>query len=238
MTIENILKKIENNPPKTLKEMKKLQQILSKYVILKGKFDAKYVVGVDQAFAGDTVISACVALKLPELDIVCKLVNIEKTDVPYIPTYLMFREGNPALHAVKKIIDKLNSKVCLMVDGSGAAHPRKCGLATYLGLALNVQSIGVTKSKLYGFFTKEPTEVMEYTEMYDEKGEIIGYVLKTCKNCKPIFVSPGHLISAKESLMAVIKCLKGYKLPEPIRLAHELATYTRKKGNLTLDSFQ
>ncbi len=223
--------------PKTLEEMRKIQKELSRKVITRGKFEADYVIGVDQAFSGDTVISACVALDL-ELNVVCNVIHAERTEVPYIPTYLMFREGPSAVNAVKKILKKLDSdKVCIMVDGSGIAHPRKCGLATYVGLSLSVQSIGITKSKLYGFYKKELKEVLDCTEIFDEKGEKIGYVLKTCKKCKPIYISPGHMISPDEALKAVLVCLKGYKLPEPVRLAHELATLTKKKGCLTLDSF-
>ncbi len=232
--IEELIKKIEKNPPKTLEEMKKIQEILSKAVVIEGGFDADYVAGVDQAFAGDTIISACVVLDL-EMNVVRKVVHFEKTDVPYIPTYLMFREGNSAVNAVRKAIKKLE-RVCILVDGSGIAHPRKCGLATYIGLALGKQSVGVTKSKLYGFYAREPEEVLESVELMN--GSVIGYVLKTCRNCKPIFVSPGHLISPEGALKAVISCLRGHKLPEPIRLAHNLAGEAKRKGNLTLDSFE
>ncbi|RUM34150.1 MAG: endonuclease V [Archaeoglobus sp.] len=234
--LRELIRKIEENPPKTLTEMKKIQLILSNAVVLEGKCEAEYFAGVDQAFIGDTVISACVVLD-SELKPVRKIVHAEKTEVPYIPTYLMFREGRSAINAVRKALKGINKKdVCLIVDGSGIAHPRKCGLATYIGLAVNVQSVGVTKSKLYGYYSREP-DLLESVELVDEIGGVIGYVLKTCKKCKPIFISPGHRISPEGALEAVIQSLKGYKLPEPIRLAHNLATTVRKSGNLTLNSF-
>ncbi len=237
-SVEELIAMVEKNPPKTLEEMKRLQNILSRAVVVSGEFNADYLAGVDQAFVGNTVISACVITDL-ELKPICRVVHAEKTDVPYIPTYLMFREGSSAIHAVRKALSRVDrEKVCLLVDGSGIAHPRKCGLATYVGLAVGVQSVGITKSRLYGYYRKEPEEVLESFELVDEvDGRVIGYVIKTCRKCKPIFVSPGHRISPEGALEAVIKSLKGYKLPEPVRLAHNLASSVRRGGNLTIDSF-
>ncbi len=226
MNVEDILR----NPPRTLEEMRKAQLELAKLVCVEGEFNAKYVAGVDQAFVGDTVISACVILD-ENLEVVYRAVHAEKTDVPYIPTYLMFREGSSAVNAVKKALNESGigeEDICIIVDGSGIAHPRRCGLATFIGLAMNAQSVGVTKSRLYGYY-REPENTMEAKPLIDEvSGDVVGYAVKTCNRCRPIFVSPGHKISPEEALNAVLKTLRGYKLPEPIRLAHLLATEARK----------
>ncbi len=232
---------IVRNPPKTLEEMRKVQLKLAKLVSLEGEFKAKHVLGVDQAFVGDDVISACVVLD-KDMNVVDRVVHVERTEVPYIPTYLMFREGSSAVNAVKKAVNALNAdpdEICIMVDGSGIAHPRRCGLATFIGLATGIQSVGVTKSRLYGYY-REPEDTMEANPLIDEvSGEVIGYAVKTCKRCRPIFVSPGHRISPQEALKAVLETLRGYKLPEPIRMAHILATEARRKvkAGKTLSDF-
>ncbi len=205
-----------------LKKLRKLQEDMAKSVILKDAYtvgEIEYVLGVDQAFSNDTVFSACVLLSFPELEVVDSSISVAKATVPYIPTYLMFREGKPAVEAVKKVI---KDRCVVMVDGSGIAHPRRCGLATYIGLELDVPSLGITKKKLYGS-VKEPEEVMESSPIYDGD-QIIGFAIKTCKRCRSIYVSPGHLITPETALKIVKMCTKSHKLPEPVRLADKFAS--------------
>ncbi len=194
--------------------------------------DIRFVLGVDQAFVGrvkEKVISACVALSYPDLRQVDRDVIIEEVTFPYIPTFLMFREGDPAVRVVGRVLDRVGREgVVVIVDGSGIAHPRRCGLATYIALKLRVPTIGVTKRWLYGR-VDEPKGVMESSPIRDDE-EVIGYALKTCKACKPIFISPGSYISPETALEIVKSCLRGYKLPEPIRLAHELANKSKSKS--------
>ncbi len=222
-----------------LERLKRFQEELAKKVVLEDRIglkDLEFVLGVDQSFVGrkrEKVISACVALNFPELEVVEKNVRVEEVDFPYIPTFLMFREGDPAVRAVKPVLDRIDrDKAVVLVDGSGIAHPRRCGLATYVALRLNVPTVGITKRKLYGE-VELPEREMEARPIYD-RGEVIGYALKTCKNCKPIFVSPGSYLTPKTALEIVIACVKGHKLPEPVRLAHELAT---KSKSQTLSAF-
>ncbi|AEA47661.1 endonuclease V [Archaeoglobus veneficus] len=211
-----------------LEELKKKQEKMAKRVVLRDLYsidEIKYVLGVDQAFSGETVVSACVLLTFPELEHVDSNVSIAEAPMPYIPTFLMFREGEPAVEAVKKL---LRRKAIIMVDGSGIAHPRKCGLATYVGLKLATPSIGITKKRLYGR-VNEPQEVMESSPIYDEAdGSVIGYAIKTCKRCRPIYVSPGHGFTPETALEIVKMCLRRHKLPEPVRFAHELASKAKK----------
>jgi deoxyribonuclease V len=220
-----------------LQKLAELQKELAKSVVLEDRIklsEVKYVAGVDQSFIGkkkEKVISACIVLTFPELEVVKKHVEVEDVTFPYIPTFLMFREGDPAVKAVKKALNGVND-VVVLVDGSGIAHPRRCGLATYIALKLNVPTIGITKKKLFGR-VELPQEAMESKPIYDND-EIIGYALKPCKNCNPIFISPGSFITPESALNIVKMCLRGYRLPEPIRLAHQLAT---KSKNMDLSSF-
>ncbi len=214
-----------------LEELKKSQQELSEKIILSDNFDLdkiEYVAGVDQSFVGEKVISACTLLKFPSLEPVRGKTTVENVTFPYIPTFLMFREGMPAVRAVSTTIEDLDrSKVAVVVDGSGIAHPRKCGLACYVAVKTELPTIGITKKRLFGE-VEEPQEFLESNPIMSE-GELMGYALKTCKRCKPIYISPGGYITPQTSLSFTTECLKGYKLPEPIRVAHELATEARKK---------
>ncbi|WP_457549518.1 endonuclease V [Archaeoglobus sp.] len=212
-----------------LKELEEFQLKLAKKVVLEDRIkigDLEFVAGVDQAFVGNKVISACVLLNFPKLEVVKEGVEIENVDFPYIPTFLMFREGKPAVNVVKKVLKEVDN-VVLLVDGSGIAHPRKCGLATYVAIETGVPSIGITKRRLFGR-VEEPKDVMEAKPIYDNS-EIIGYALKPCKNCNPIYVSPGSYVTPETALEIVKACLKGYKLPEPIRLAHNLANKSKNR---------
>ncbi len=218
-----------------LEKLRRFQEELAKRVVLEDliKLDElRFVLGVDQSFVGkkqEKVISACVALTFPELKQIDRNVCIEDVNFPYIPTFLMFREGDPAVRAVKPVLEKLDRKrTVVIVDGSGIAHPRRCGLATYIALKLRVPTIGVTKRKLYGD-VEYPKEVMEAKPIYDGD-EVIGYALKPCKLCKPIFISPGSYVTPKTALEIVKACIKNHKLPEPIRLAHELATRSKSQS--------
>jgi len=213
-----------------LEKLIEIQKKMASKVVLRDIYkldEIEYVLGVDQAFVGDLVLSACVKLSFPELEFVESEIGVSKVEMPYIPTFLMFREGKPAVNVVKKLVKK-NERSVVLVDGSGIAHPRRCGLATYIGLKLEIPSIGITKKKLYGR-VEEPRKTLESSPIYDD-GEIIGFALKTCRNCRPIYISPGHLISTGSSLEVVKLCLRKRKLPEPIRLAHEVVT--NKKSTL------
>jgi len=207
-----------------LEELKKLQYELARSVVLRDKYsidEIEYVIGVDQAFIDDIVISCAVKMEFPSLKVVEKTHTVERTEFPYIPTFLMFREGGPAVNAVRKV---LSGKSVVIVDGSGIAHPRRCGLATYIAIKTGEPSIGITKRKLYGDIVRRGA-----LTLLVDGDEVIGYELKTCKRCKPIYVSPGSYISLETALQVVKTCLRGRKLPEPIRVAHELAAKVKRE---------
>ncbi len=217
-----------------LEKLKRVQEELAKKVVLEDFVkldDLNFVLGVDQSFVGkerEKIISACVALSFPELREVYRNVSVEDVNFPYIPTFLMFREGDPAVRTVKSVLERIKGKAVVIVDGSGIAHPRRCGLATYIALKLKVPTIGITKRKLYGE-VELPEKEMEANPIYDGD-EIIGYALKPCKVCRPIFVSPGSYITPETALEIVKACIRGHKLPEPVRIAHELATKSKSKN--------
>lgn len=206
-----------------LEELKKEQFKIAEKVDLRDRYrieEVRFVIGVDQTFLGDNVISCAVKFEFPSLHEISRNFSVDKVNFPYIPTFLMFREGEPALKALKSLI---GDATVVLVDGSGIAHPRKCGLATYLAVKTNTPAIGVTKRKLYG----EIVGNGNIKEIRDH-GELIGYVFKPCNSCKEIYVSPGSYISPKTSLEITKVCTRK-NIPLPIEVAHNFGQELRKK---------
>ena len=112
-------------------------------------------------------------------------------------------------------------------DGQGIAHPRRFGLAAHLGMWLDVPSIGVAKSHLYGNSLNEPGPLPgDFTPLLDEKDsqQVIGAVLRTRSGSQPLYVSPGHRMDVENAVLFVVHCCRGHRLPEPSRMAHQLST--------------
>ncbi len=143
-------------------------------------------------------------------------------DFPYIPGLLSFRESPILLKAIKKIKSEPDA---IILDAQGIAHPRGIGLASHIGLILDKPSIGCAKTRLIGEFNDVEEEVGNYT-LLKVKEKTVGAVLRTRKNVKPVFISPGHKIDLNTSIDLVLKCCRGYRLPEPIRQAHKLVKKT------------
>jgi deoxyribonuclease V len=112
------------------------------------------------------------------------------------------------------------------VDGQGIAHPRRLGLASHLGLFLDIPTIGCAKSRLIGEFEDLPRQKGAFVPLLD-KHDHIGFVVRTRTNVKPLFISPGHKITHREAVDVVLSCCTRYRLPEPARLAHQQVTSLR-----------
>ena len=183
--------------------------------------------GVDIGFeqAGDITRAAVVVLAWPpgadgEWQVVEQAVHREPTRMPYVPGLLSFREVPAALAA----FDRLTAPPELvMVDGQGIAHPRRLGVASHLGLWLDLPTIGVAKSRLCGTHAEPGPQRGDWTPLTDGD-ETIGAVLRSRTRVKPVFVSPGHRLTLPTALAWVIRCLGPTKLPEPTRLADRLAS--------------
>ncbi|MFY0990052.1 deoxyribonuclease V [Halomonas sp. C05BenzN] len=157
---------------------------------------------------------------VPGLQVVEEAVHREPTRMPYIPGLLSFREVPAALAAFDKLAVRPE---LVMVDGQGIAHPRRLGVASHLGLWLDLPTIGVAKSRLCGRHGEPGPERGDWAPLLDGD-EVIGAVLRSRAGVKPIFVSPGHRISLATALHWVTACLGRTKLPEPTRLADRLAS--------------
>lgn len=200
-------------------EALELQQKLAQKVRRTGEpDDVRCIAGVDIS-AGrfqEMATAAVVVVSYPELKPVETRVVRGRLNFPYIPGLLSFREAPLILAACARleVVPDL-----IMVDGQGIAHPRRLGLASHLGLFLNVPTIGCAKSRLCGGHEIAGIEPGSYAELVDG-GEVIGAVLRTRHGVKPLYVSIGHRIDLGHAIRMVMDCCRGYRLPEPTRLAH------------------
>ena len=202
-----------------------VQKLAAERAVIRDDFtDIRLIAGADQAFAGDMMLSGIVVLDYPSLEIVERVFSIEQVIFPYIPTFLSFREGPAIMSAFEKL---KNRPDILMVDGAGINHPRRAGIATHVGVALDVPTIGITKNLLCGS-GEEPVEVGEASPLLYEARKV-AWLLKSIKRSRAIIVAPGHRVSLESSLSIVRSCLRGHKLPEPARLAHLYANEEKKR---------
>lgn len=185
--------------------------------------DFQTIAGSDCAFLGELIICGLVLLDYETMEVIERAHVIRKINFPYIPTYLSFREGKPVVEALSVLKEKPD---LLMVDGCGINHPRKAGLATHIGVVTDMPAIGIAKNILCGVADRPETGEANPLIFL---GEQVGWLLKTNKRSNPIVVAPGHRISMKTCLEVTRKCLRGYKLPEPTRLAHMYVNEIKSK---------
>jgi deoxyribonuclease V len=180
----------------------------------------RLVAGLDCAIdkAGREIIACVVVLKLPGLQLVESAAATRKDSFPYIPGLLSFREAPACVAAVEKLKSRPD---VFIVDGQGIAHQRRLGLAAHLGLFFEKPTIGCAKSRLIGTF-KEPAGRKGAFSLLKDKNEVIGAVVRTRENVKPLFISVGNRCLLEDAIKITLKCTTKYRLPEPTRLAHQM----------------
>ena len=204
----------------TIAEAREIQNRLSSRVSRRGRRrKIRYVAGVDISVRGDRAIAAVPVLRFEDLEIVDLAIVEQRVPFPYVPGYLSFRECPSIMAAMEKLSI---SPDLILVDGQGIAHPRRFGLASHLGVLLDTPSIGCAKTRFIGTHDEPDTEAGCYTDLWDGD-ELIGAVLRTRDNVKPLYISVGHKIDLQTALDSVLECGGGYRLPEPTRLAHQAA---------------
>jgi len=177
------------------------------------------IAGADASFNKKTAIGIVVVMTYPKLEVLETVRKEQPIRFPYIPTLLAFREGPVLL----KCFQSLKKEPDLIIfDGQGTAHQRRMGLATHLGILLSKSTIGCAKKRLTGTLKKLGEERGSYSYIKDINREIIGAMVRTKDNVKPVFVSPGHKIDLKDAIDIVLGCTKKYRIPEPLRYAHHL----------------
>jgi deoxyribonuclease V len=210
--------------PVILEEAIAIQESLRNQVIRSDKLKqpVQYVAGVDMGFESNGTISraAVAVLSFPDLQVVETSLAHRPTSFPYIPGFLSFREIPAVLDALEKIQITPDIILC---DGQGIAHPRRLGIASHLGVILDMPTIGVAKSLLIGKHEQLPDTKGSWQPLI-HKSETIGAVLRTRSGVKPVYVSIGHRISLNTAIDYVLSCTPKYRLPETTRIADKLAS--------------
>jgi deoxyribonuclease V len=204
-------------------EARALQRKLAKRVQFPSmKKTIKIVAGLDCAFSRDRrrIIATVVALKLNDFTVIETATATRRVTFPYIPGLLSFRETPACIDAIEKL--KARPDV-FIVDGQGLAHPRRFGIASHIGLLVDKPTVGCAKSRLIGSFEMPGRRKGSYSQLVDG-GEVIGAVVRTRTNVKPVFVSVGHKCTLTDAIGVVLECTTKYRLPEPSRLAHQLVS--------------
>lgn len=206
-----------------LKKLRKSQQKIVSKVSLNFSFtEYETVGGVDVSYGNNRMTIAAYTL----FDLRSKKLLYQKTKelevvFPYIPTYLAFREL-PILDSLLNQVEKEHKMAdIVMIDGNGMLHPRHAGIASHLGVILEIPTIGVAKKLLCGEGDLEGIVNREVRYIWLE-GTKIGAAVKTTEKAKPIYVSPGHKCGLDSAIEITLK-VSDYKIPEPIRAAHRIS---------------
>jgi deoxyribonuclease V len=203
-------------------EAVEIQRKLAPRVVREGiPTDVRRIAGVDISVRRGSADGrgAVVVLRYPEMEVEEQVVVEARVAFPYVPGLLSFREIPVLLEAFRQVKEKPD---LVLVDGQGLAHPRRFGIACHLGLLLDLPAVGCAKSRLCGEHRPPAMEAGSSVPLTDGD-EVIGAVLRTRNGVSPVYVSIGHRIALDEAVAWVLRCCRGYRIPEPTRLAHMAA---------------
>ena len=208
-------------------EARRLQEELASSVVAGPALDldcVRYVAGADVSTAGDRAYATVVVLEFPALT----LVEVQGFEAPlrfpYVPGLLSFRELPTVVGALEKVETAVDA---LILDAQGLAHPRRLGLASHLGIFVDVPTVGCAKSRLVGSFEQPGREKRSATDLV-HRGEVVGRVVRTREGVSPVFVSVGNCIDLVSAVELVLACCTKYRLPETTRQAHNAANRLRR----------
>lgn len=191
--------------------------------------DVRHVAGVDVAYEkhdGDHIFGAVVVIDLMTYETIATATCQGTVAFPYVPGLFAFRELPHLLKAFEELQRVPDLVIC---DGQGLAHPRRCGLASHLGVLLDVPTVGCGKTRFIGEFDEPAIERGSASPLYDES-DVIGSVLRTQDGVKPLFVSIGHRISLETAERWILRLAGRYRQPEPIRRANEIVNKLRSNA--------
>jgi deoxyribonuclease V len=180
------------------------------------------VAGVDASVKGKRTRAAVVLCSYPELVPLQATTAEMPISFPYVPGLFAFREGPVVLAALEQLNDRPD---VLLFDAQGLAHPRWMGIATHLGVLLDVPAVGCAKSRLCGAYVEPDERRGSWSNLMDEddRDRVIGAVVRTRTGVRPVFVSVGHRVNLETAVALVLGCAARYRLPEPIRWAHRVS---------------
>jgi len=218
--------------PENCRAAQAAQKEMAQNIVLEDLFEKPivHVAGVDvshQPFDPEhRIFGAIVVLAYPSLEIVETVTQAEQQKFPYIPGLLGFREAPVLVHAFHQLSIRPD---IMMVDGHGISHPRGLGIASHLGVLLDIPTLGVAKSILIGTPKEQLAKEPGSTTSLIWKEKEVAMMLRTKKRCLPLIISAGHKITPQTACHMVVDCLRGYRLPEPTRHAHLAANHCRQQ---------
>lgn len=207
----------------TPREARAIQESLRMRVIDSwNKRSVKTVVGTDVSFPSKgEVLAAAVVVAYPGMEVLEARVRRGPGGFPYVPGLLSFREAPMLAEALSALRIEPDVILC---DGQGMAHPRGMGLACHVGLLADRPAIGCAKSRLIGAFEAPGEAKGRWSALLGKDGATIGAVLRTRDRVSPVYVSVGHRITLPKAIEIVLNCSLKYRIPEPLRFAHRLAS--------------
>lgn len=214
-----------------------IQQKLKEKLILHDKDfpeQIRTIAGADISYSrqSNLFFAVVVLLEYPTMNVVEETCFTERVSFPYIPGLLSFREGPAVLKAFESL---RNVPDVVIFDGQGIAHPRGIGLASHMGLFLDIPTIGCAKKRLVGTHGEVGHMVGDYADLILDD-QVVGAALRTKKKVKPVFISPGHKMGIRKAIELVLSCCRGYRLCEPVRRAH-LAVNSLRLKTISSDDF-
>jgi deoxyribonuclease V len=208
-------------------EARRLQEELAPRVVTGPSLDlsgVRHVAGADVSTQGDTAYATVVVLEFPGLSPVEVQGFETPLRFPYVPGLLSFREVPSLAGALREVETGVDA---LILDAQGLAHPRRMGLASHLGIFLDVPTVGCAKSRLVGSYEELGREKGSAEDLV-HRGETVGRILRTREGVSPVYVSVGNGIDLGSAVDLVLACCTRYRLPESTRQAHNAANRLRR----------
>jgi len=198
----------------------RLQVEMSKKVVVApldlGK--VRVVGGLDVAYVGDTGFGVAVAVERGSGRIIDVSVVAAAVEIPYIPGLLAFREAPLMISALKLLIERGAEPDVVMVNGHGLPHPRRLGIASHVGVALDIPTIGIARRRLYGVVRRLSDDLAELVV----DGEVVGYVIG--RGRRELYISVGHRVEPRQALELARELLRpGDRYPLPIQYADAIS---------------
>lgn len=209
----------------------KLQsRLASQLKIVPLNFSPRFIAGADISYEkyGNYLFAAVVVLDLHAFNITEIQIAEGEIDFPYIPGLLSFRESPILLKALEKVQSPVEA---LAIDGQGIAHPRGFGIASHIGLLVDVPTVGIAKSILVGTHAQLEEEKGSWKPLV-YKGKTVGAAVRTQDGVEPVYVSAGNRINLDCSIELALACTTKYRIPEPTRLAHIEVNKLRQKKKM------
>ena len=209
-----------------------IQETLRHHCIIKRTMDTgriRYVAGADAAYYQEKIYAAVVVLTFPGLEVVEKTCTVHRVPFPYIPGLLSFREG-PALLDAASLLEAVPDLI--FINGHGYAHPKRFGLASHVGLMLDVPSVGIARRLLAGT-AAFPGAARGSMQPVLDRSEVIGMAVRTVERQKPVFVSAGHKVDLDQAVEMALMTSRDHRISEPVWHADQVSRQCRNKQSGT-----